>query len=71
MNKSYWNILISILINFGCSQKTTAEKNDTFFAELNKPLENLTAMGYEIVHFNDANVEVRNTLKPISGNPRN
>ena len=55
-------MLIYILISFWCSQKITAEKNDTFFAELNKPLENLTAMEYKIVHFNDANVEVRNAL---------
>ena len=62
MNKSYWNMLIYVLISFWCSQKITAEKNDTFFAERNKPLENLTAMEYKIVHFNDANVEVRNAL---------
>ena len=86
MNKPYWNILIYILINFGCSQKTTAEENETFHAELNetfydelngtshddsnetfyselkKPSKNLTVIGYEIVHFNDTNVEVRNTL---------
>ena len=36
MNKPYWNIFISILVNFGCSQKITAEKNETFHAELNE-----------------------------------
>ena len=93
MIKPYWNILISILINLGCSQNVTAEDNetlyyklnetlyeelngtfynelnetfydeynDTFYAELNKPSENLTMMGYEIVHLNDRNTEVRNT----------
>ena len=62
MNKPYWALLVSIVINFGCSQKITAEKNDTFFAELNKPPENLTAMGYEIIHFNVTNARVRKTL---------
>ena len=36
MNKSYWNIWIPILINFGYSQKITAEENQTFHAELNE-----------------------------------
>ena len=63
MKKPYWTILISILINFGCSQKITAEDNDEFYAKVNKPSENLTAMGYEIVYFNDTNAEVRNTLE--------
>ena len=102
MNKSYWKILISILINFGYSQKITTEENEafnaelnetfydelnwtfydelnwtfydvldgtshdesneTFYSELKKPSKNLTAIGYEIVHFNDKNVQVRNTL---------
>ena len=86
MNKSYWKILISILINFGYSQKITTEENEafnaelnetfydesngtfdddfseTFYAELNKPSENLTAIGYEITHFNDKHFQVRNTL---------
>ena len=62
MNKLYWIILISILINFGCSQKITAEDN-TLYAEVNKPSENLTVIGYETVHFNDTNAEVRNTLE--------
>ena len=82
MNKSYWNIWIPILINFGYSQKITAEENETFhaelnetfydesngtfdddfsetfYAELNKPSENLTAIGYEITHFNDTIIQV-------------
>ena len=94
MNKPYWTLLISILINFGCSQKIRDEENDSFFAELNgtfydklngtfydelngtsvdesnetfyselkKPSKNLTAIGYEIVHFDDKNIQVRNTL---------
>ena len=61
MYRPYW-ILISILIDFGCSQKITAEENDTFYSELKKPSKNLTAIGYEITHFNDTNVQVRNTL---------
>ena len=85
MKKTYWNILISILINLGCSKNVTAEDNeilndqlnetfydelnetfydeynDKFYAELNKPSENLTTMGYEIVHLNDRNTEVGNT----------
>ena len=94
MNKSYWKILISILINFGYSQIITAEENETFYAvldetfydesdgtfydklngtsrdesnetfysELKTPSKNLTGTGYEIVHFNDENVQVRNAL---------
>ena len=74
MNTPYWNIFISILINFGCSQPAEFnetfydeltshdESNETLFAELNKPSENLSAIGYEITHFNDTNVQVRNTL---------
>ena len=62
MKKSYWSILISILINFGCSQKITVEDNETFNAEVKNSSENLTAIGYEIVHLNDTNAEVRNTL---------
>ena len=68
MNTPYWNIFISILINFGCSQPAELnetyydESNETLFAELNKPSENLTAIGYGITHFNDTNVQVRNTL---------
>ena len=62
MKKPYWNILITILINFACSQKIKVEDNETFYAEL-KPSENLTTMGYEIVNFNDTKAEVRNTLE--------
>ena len=57
--------MTSILINFGCCQKITAEDNETFYAEVNKPPENLTAIGYEIVNFNETNTEVRNTLERL------
>ena len=97
MNKPSWNILIYILISFGCSQKITVEENETFYdesngtfydelnktfydelngtahdesnetfySELKKPSKNLTTIGYEIVHFNNKNVQVRNTLSII------
>ena len=64
MNKPYWNILIFILIKFGYSQKITAEnRNETFYAEVKKPSENLTSIKYEIIHFNDTNTEVSNNLE--------
>ena len=60
--KNFWNILVCILINFGCSQEI-AEDNETFYAEPNKTSEDLTTFGYEISHFNDTYAEVRNTLE--------
>ena len=63
MKKLYWNILISILIKFGCNGEIAGEDSETFYTELIKNSENLTTVGYEITHFNDKNVEVRNRLE--------
>ena len=77
--KKLWNILICILFNFGCSEEIAIEDNETthakvketlydesngtFYEESTKTSENLTNFGYEIAHFNDTHVEVRNTFE--------
>ena len=61
--KNSWHIYICMLISFGCSEEIAIEDNETFYAEPNETSENLTTFGYEIAHFNDTHVEVRNTFE--------
>ena len=77
--KKPWNIFICIIIYFGSSEEITVEDNEviytnvketfnaksngTFFDELDKTSENLTTSEYEIFHFNNTHVEVRNTFE--------
>ena len=61
--KKSWNILICILINFGCSKEIAIEDNETLYDESNRKSKNLKAFDYEIEHFSDKHAEVRKSLE--------
>ena len=58
MKKRFCYIWICIVINLGCSNGIAAEDNATFYAKQNKASDNIAISDYEIIHFNDTNVEV-------------